>query len=109
MVRGPWQVPKRGCRSCAEMPSTKKTAARPRAARRTPARGSRSAGRRGGGGRLRRQERAAQWLPTLDERQRDVIALALIAVGVFLGFVLYGSWNGGRAGHGLAVALGWSV
>jgi DNA segregation ATPase FtsK/SpoIIIE, S-DNA-T family len=24
-----------------------------------------------------------------------------------MGFVLYGGWNGGRAGHGLATALGW--
>jgi len=28
-------------------------------------------------------------------------------MGVFMGFVLYGGWDGGRAGHGLAVALGW--
>ena len=38
-----------------------------------------------------------------------MLALALIAVGVFMGFVLYGSWNGGRVGHGLAVALGFTV
>src|SRR5262249_59012523 len=41
--------------------------------------------------------------------ERDVLGLGLIAVGVFLGFVLYGGWNGGRAGHGLAVALGWTL
>jgi S-DNA-T family DNA segregation ATPase FtsK/SpoIIIE len=46
-------------------------------------------------------------LPVLDQRGRDVLGLALVAVGVFLGFVLYGGWDGGRAGHGLAVALGW--
>jgi S-DNA-T family DNA segregation ATPase FtsK/SpoIIIE len=46
-------------------------------------------------------------LPELDQRQRDVIGLAFVAAGVFMGFVLYGDWNGGRAGHGLAVALGW--
>ena len=44
---------------------------------------------------------------TLDQRGRDVVGLALVAVGVFMGFVLYGGWDGGRAGHGLAVALGW--
>jgi S-DNA-T family DNA segregation ATPase FtsK/SpoIIIE len=38
-----------------------------------------------------------------------VLALGLVALGVFMGFVLYGGWNGGRAGHGLAVALGWSI
>src|SRR5580693_6821752 len=48
-------------------------------------------------------------LPELDQRQRDVLGLALVAAGVFMGFVLYGGWNGGRAGHGLAVALGWSL
>jgi S-DNA-T family DNA segregation ATPase FtsK/SpoIIIE len=46
-------------------------------------------------------------MPELDQRQRDVIGLAFVAAGVFLGFVLYGGWNGGHAGHGLAVALGW--
>ncbi len=46
-------------------------------------------------------------LPELDQRQRDVLGLALVAAGVFMGFVLYGGWNGGHAGHGVAVALGW--
>jgi DNA segregation ATPase FtsK/SpoIIIE, S-DNA-T family len=50
-------------------------------------------------------------LPALDQRQRDVLGLALLAAGVFMGYVLYtsGSPSGGRAGHGLAVALGWSL
>jgi DNA segregation ATPase FtsK/SpoIIIE, S-DNA-T family len=48
-------------------------------------------------------------LPELDQRQRDVIGLALVAFGVFMGFVLWGHWDGGRAGHGLAVGLGWAV
>jgi DNA segregation ATPase FtsK/SpoIIIE, S-DNA-T family len=43
----------------------------------------------------------------LDQRGRDVLGLGLVAAGVFMGFVLYGGWNGGRAGHGLATALGW--
>ncbi len=38
-----------------------------------------------------------------------MLALALIAVGVFMGVVLYGDGDGGRLGHALAVALGWSV
>jgi DNA segregation ATPase FtsK/SpoIIIE, S-DNA-T family len=38
-----------------------------------------------------------------------VLGLALVALGVFLGFVLYGNWDGGHAGHGLAVALGWML
>ena len=36
-----------------------------------------------------------------------MLGLALAAIGVFMGFVLYGGGDGGRAGHGLAVALGW--
>ncbi len=38
-----------------------------------------------------------------------MLALALIAAGVFMGVVLYGNGDGGRLGHALAVALGWSV
>jgi S-DNA-T family DNA segregation ATPase FtsK/SpoIIIE len=45
----------------------------------------------------------------LDQRERDVLGLALVAAGVFMGFVLYAGWNGGHAGHGLAVALGWAL
>jgi S-DNA-T family DNA segregation ATPase FtsK/SpoIIIE len=52
---------------------------------------------------------AAFRFPALDERQRDVLALALVALGIFMGFVLYLGWDGGRVGHGLAVALGWTV
>ncbi len=38
-----------------------------------------------------------------------MLGLALVAIGVFMGFVLYGGWDGGRVGHGLAVALGWAL
>jgi DNA segregation ATPase FtsK/SpoIIIE, S-DNA-T family len=48
-------------------------------------------------------------LPVLNQRERDILGLALVACGVFMGFVLYGDWNGGHAGHGLAVALGWTL
>jgi DNA segregation ATPase FtsK/SpoIIIE, S-DNA-T family len=48
-------------------------------------------------------------LPELDQRQRDVIGLGLIALGIFMGFILWGHWDGGGAGHGLAVGLGWTV
>ncbi len=92
---------------------------RPRPRANAPARGRRkksSARSRAGGGlwgeRLLGDFALPQWpprLPELDQRQRDVLALALVALGVFLGFVLYGGWDGGGAGHGLAVALGWSV
>ncbi len=51
-------------------------------------------------------------MPHLEQRQRDVIGLALAALGVFMGFVLYGAGSpapGGRAGHALADAFGWTM
>jgi DNA segregation ATPase FtsK/SpoIIIE, S-DNA-T family len=45
----------------------------------------------------------------LDQRARDVLGLGLVSAGVFMGFVLYGGWNGGQVGHGLAVASGWTL
>jgi hypothetical protein len=45
----------------------------------------------------------------LDERGREVAGLALVALGVFMGFVIYGGWDGGRLGHGLVVAFGWTL
>ena len=52
-------------------------------------------------------------LPVLDQRQRDVLGLALVALGVFMGFVLYGgadsATHGGGLGHALAVAFGWML
>jgi S-DNA-T family DNA segregation ATPase FtsK/SpoIIIE len=48
-------------------------------------------------------------VPVLDQRGRDVLGLGLVAAGVFMGFVLYGGWDGGRAGHALVVALGWML
>src|SRR5271155_3571026 len=93
------------------MAATRKRAStRARSARRrAPARGG--SGRRGGARRgvrigLPPRPRLPR-VPPLDQRGRDVLGLALVAVGVFMGFVLYGGWDGGRAGHGLAVALGW--
>ncbi len=48
-------------------------------------------------------------IPELDQRQRDLLGLALVAIGIYLGFVLYGGWDGGRIGSGLGEALGWLV
>jgi S-DNA-T family DNA segregation ATPase FtsK/SpoIIIE len=56
--------------------------------------------------------RLAAW-PALEQSQRDVLGLGLVAVGVFMGFVLYGSGGapdpGGRVGHWLSVGIGWCV
>jgi len=81
-------------------PARRKAPARKRAAARKPAR--RSSIFSGGMPRL----------PVLDQRERDVLGLAIIALGVFMGFVLYGSGApapGGRAGHALAVGSGWAL
>src|SRR5580704_4381302 len=98
---------------------TGKRASRASGSARGSGRGSSTARRaRATRGRTRRARGGAQsWLPAawpprlpeLDQRQRDVAALGLIALGVFMGFVLYGGWNGGGVGHGLSIALGWSV
>ncbi|HEY7952806.1 MAG TPA: DNA translocase FtsK, partial [Solirubrobacteraceae bacterium] len=85
------------------------TKTRPRA-RKPPAR--RKPARRRGGRRTGKAGPvwAAFWrAPALDDRQRDILALALVAVGIFLGFVLYAGWDGGRVGQGLAEGLGWMV
>jgi DNA segregation ATPase FtsK/SpoIIIE, S-DNA-T family len=41
----------------------------------------------------------------LEQRHLDLIGLALVAAGVFLAFVLYAGWDGGRVGEWLGVAL----
>ena len=89
--------------------SARKSSRRSLSGGRTRARArSRRGGRRGLSG-LGLLPRRLPRLPVLDQRGRDVLGLALVAVGVFLGFVLYGGWDGGHAGHGLAVALGWAL
>jgi DNA segregation ATPase FtsK/SpoIIIE, S-DNA-T family len=45
--------------------------------------------------------------PVLSQNQRDVLGLGLVAAGVFMAFVLYGHWDGGKLGQGLASILGW--
>src|SRR5947207_9907512 len=91
----------------------------PGARRRTQAR--RTAPRRAARSRTRRVRRrrspplAAIWslrrwrlvpLHALDQRARDVLGLALLALGIFAGFVLDGGWDGGGGGHALDSALG---
>jgi DNA segregation ATPase FtsK/SpoIIIE, S-DNA-T family len=91
-------------------------ATRKRGSRRTPTarRGTRAGAKARPRGRGRRRKaiglsafRRLGRLPVLDQRGRDVLGLGLAAVGVFMAFVLYGGWDGGPAGHGLAVVLGW--
>jgi S-DNA-T family DNA segregation ATPase FtsK/SpoIIIE len=71
-------------------------------ARRKPARSRTSAARRPAA-RQRRDPR--ELVEGLDQRHFDVIGLALVAAGVYLAFVLYLGWDGGRVGGWLADGL----
>ncbi len=97
------------------MPSSTK---RPAKGRGKPARRSSTPRKRGAHSRARKRslgemlELPLPRLPVLEQRQRDVLGLALVALGVFMGIVLYSSGAsapGGRAGHALAVAFGWTL
>ncbi|HEY4427356.1 MAG TPA: DNA translocase FtsK [Solirubrobacteraceae bacterium] len=95
------------------MTNTRKRATKRRPAARGGAARTRSRRRRGRGpaGFGFALPRSLPRLPQLDQRERDVLGLALVAAGVFMGYVLYGpggpAASGGRVGHSLAVALGW--
>src|SRR5262249_55579886 len=57
-----------------------------------------------------RARRSSGWslsshLPTLSQRQMDLIGLGLIGLGVFLATVLYFHWAGGKVGTGLTDGL----
>ena len=74
-----------------------------------PAPRSASRGGRGVGARrrppARERREPRELIERLDQRHYDVIGLALVAAGVYLAFVLYLGWDGGRAGAWLADAL----
>ncbi len=79
-------------------------------AKRPPAKRSRSAARKPPARRARAQRApAAAWgrphLPQLSPHQLDVLGLALVALGVFLAFVMYLGSAGGSAGDGAQDAL----
>ncbi len=78
--------------------------------KRTPARttSARKPARRPARRRARRARRALGW-PRLNQRARDLLGLGLIAFGVFLGFVLYGNWDGGSVGRNLDDRTAWLV
>src|SRR5947199_10547673 len=56
-----------------------------------------------------RARRSSPRLPILEQRHLDLLGLGLVALSVFLAFVLYGGWQGGRAGEALVEGLGWLV
>ncbi|HKJ36964.1 MAG TPA: DNA translocase FtsK [Solirubrobacterales bacterium] len=43
----------------------------------------------------------------LEQRTLDLIGLGALAAGLYLGFVLYGGWDGGKVGEGLETGLTW--
>jgi S-DNA-T family DNA segregation ATPase FtsK/SpoIIIE len=94
------------------MPATRKGGSASARKRRTPAPARRRPARRS---RKRAPAQAIRGalarsfasMPVLDQRQRELLGLAALALGAFLAFVLYGGWDGGSAGHGLTVGLGW--
>ncbi len=43
----------------------------------------------------------------LEQRHLDLIGLGCLAAALYLGFVLYGGWAGGRVGEGLETGLTW--
>src|SRR3954454_5021262 len=57
----------------------------------------------------KRARRSPARLPVLEQRHLDLIGLGLGALSVFLAFVIYGGWQGGRAGEALVEGLGWLI
>ena len=45
----------------------------------------------------------------LEQRHLDLIGLFLIAAGVYLVFVLFFGWEGGKVGYGIETALDYLV
>jgi S-DNA-T family DNA segregation ATPase FtsK/SpoIIIE len=94
------------------MPAARKSPKRQPARKQAARRGSRSTARsrrgRGRGSKGLLDGLSLQW-PVLSQSQRDVLGLGLVALGVFMAFVLYGDGDGGKVGHGLATTLGWCV
>ncbi len=71
-------------------------------ARKTPARRRPSRARRS----------SVAWpprLPPLEQRHLDLIGLSLVALGIFLAFVVYLRWDGGKGGAAAVDGLRWLV
>ncbi|MDX6627337.1 MAG: segregation ATPase FtsK/SpoIIIE, family, partial [Solirubrobacterales bacterium] len=64
--------------------------------------------RRGKAGskRAKAKPKAGLHLPAgLEQRHLDLIGLALVAVGIYLVFVLFAGWEGGKVGYGIETGL----
>ena len=56
-------------------------------------------------GRKAAKRKAGLRLPSLEQRHLDLIGLLLVAFGVYLVFVLFFGWEGGKVGSGVETAL----
>ena len=75
--------------------------------RKPPARRKPAKGRPPARARARSSYLARPRLPVLDQSQKDVLGLALVAAAVFFAFVFYLGWEGGKVGEALADAFVW--
>ena len=78
------------------------TAAKPR--KKTTSRAARPAPKAKSRSRARRKSRG---VPVFEQRHLDLIGLGLVALAVFLGFVIYRDRDGGRAGREAVAGLDW--
>jgi DNA segregation ATPase FtsK/SpoIIIE, S-DNA-T family len=69
--------------------------------KRAPARKPKGKARKAGKGKAKGGLR----LPALEQRHLDLIGLLLVALGVYLVFVLFFDWEGGKVGYGLETGL----
>jgi DNA segregation ATPase FtsK/SpoIIIE, S-DNA-T family len=60
-------------------------------------------------GKAKRPSRRPRLPEGLQQRHLDLIALFLIAAGVYLAFVLFFAWDGGKVGYGVQTALEYLV
>jgi DNA segregation ATPase FtsK/SpoIIIE, S-DNA-T family len=67
-------------------------------------------GKKGAGGRKARGKGPARKPPReLEQRHLDLVGLACLAGSLYLGFVLYGGWEGGKVGEAVELALTWTA
>jgi len=64
--------------------------------------------RKRGGGRASTKPRARD-AARAEQRRLDLIGLALIGAGIYVGGVLYAGWDGGQVGGALATGLSWGI
>ena len=71
--------------------------------RAAPARRAKAGSKRG---KAKAKPKAGLHLPAgLEQRHLDLIGLFLLAVGIYLVFVLFAGWEGGKVGYGIETAL----